>query len=175
MDDCAKTIWGDVPTWLAAIGTCGAVIVSLWLTKQSDMRMERKERRRQAELVTAWLGPEQPVGNGLLQTIVIQNSSAQSIYLMIASLVSIQGAFRETAVGDSRGYCSTVGQIPPGTHTTSIKSGGHGMNKKFGVELAFQDATGVFWLRHGDGRLEEVKEDPVTLYKMTRPVGWEVG
>lgn len=169
------SIWGDVPTWLAGIGTCGAVIVSLYLARQDGLRREQHEKRRQAEMITAWLGPAQSSGDGLYEVVVLQNSSMQSVYQLVACLVSIQGSFRETAVGDSRGFRSTVGQVPPGQQQAKIESAGHGMQLKLGVELAFQDAAGVFWLRRGNGLLEEVHEDPATLYKLTRPVGWGVG
>ena len=180
-----SSIWGDIPTWLTAIGTIGAVAVSLSLATREDRRRVQRERRQQAELVTAWLGEEVPGGeHDLYQVVVIRNASTQSVYQVIASLVSIQGAFRQTAVPDresrtKRGqvirFQRTVGQVPPREYETRIQSGGHGMHLKLGVEIAFQDAAGVYWLRHGDGRLKEVHEDPVTLYNLMRPVGWELG
>ena len=166
-----RYVWGDVPTWLTAIGTCGAVIVALFLAR----RDKHNDRRRQAERITAWLGPVQPSGTSLLQQVTIQNASHQSVYELIASLVSVQGAFRATAVGDPRGFRTTVGQIPPGQHVTSIRSGGHGMTLKLGIELAFRDASGTSWIRAGDGRLRESKDDPVDAYQLKRPVEWENG
>lgn len=133
-------------------------------------------------MITAWLGQEEPSGNQLLQHVIIQNSSTQSVYSLIASLVSLQGAFRQTAVPKARvkpgqviDFQRTVGQVPPGQHETKIRSGGHGMSLKLGVEIAFRDAAGVCWLRHGDGRLDEIADDPATLYNLILPVGWENG
>ena len=174
--------WGDVPTWLAAVGTCGAVIVSLYLARQDGLRREQRERRRQAELVTAWLGAEEAVGDQLFQQVVIQNSSSQSVYQLIVSLVSVQGAFRVTAVPPPQSdakvsdpFQTRVGQVPPGRFDTRIQSGGHGMYLRLGVEIAFQDASGVYWLRRGNGCLEEMKGDPVTVYRVGSPVGWLSG
>jgi hypothetical protein len=96
------SVWGDIPTWFTAIGTCGAVVVSLWLARRDALRREQQERRQQAELVTAWLGEEVEAGDELHQAVVIQNSSSQSVYFLIASLVAVQGAFRRTAVPSSR-------------------------------------------------------------------------
>jgi hypothetical protein len=177
------SIWGDVPTWFTAVGTCGAVIVSLWIARRDAVHREKREQRQQAELITAWLGEEAPADNHQLrQAIVIQNSSHQSVYMLIASLVSLQGAFRDTAVPSPRpkkrgriDWQAHVGQVPPGQHETSIRSGGRGMNLKLGVELAFRDAAGTCWLRRGDGRLEQVKYDPATLYNLDLPIGWENG
>lgn len=165
----------DIPIWLTAIGTCGAVIVSLWLAGRQERRHDRIERRKQAELVTAWLGKEESFPDGLFQNIVIQNSSEQCVYRLVASLVSIQGAFRQSAVGSDGRFQRAVGQIPPGAYPTKVKSAGHGMNLRLGIEIAFADAAGVNWLRRGDGRLEEVTKDPVALYELRLPIGWEVG
>lgn len=174
-------MWGDVPTWLAAVGTCGAVAVSLYLARRDSVRAELQERRHQAELVTAWPGEEMSVDGLIRQEVVIQNSSTQSVYMLIASLVSVQGAFRDTAVPSSPPAEGTrlripfqayIGQIPPGEHRYKIESGGHGMMLKLGVEIAFRDARGARWLRRGDGGLEEVALDPPALYHVMTPVGW---
>jgi hypothetical protein len=175
-------VWDDIATWLSAVGTCGAVVVSLRLARQDTVRRERRDRRRQAEFVTAWLGEEVNAGTELHQTVVIQNSSPQSVYLLIASLVSVQGAFRRTAVPATRAekagsirWQTPVGQVPPGQYETTIRSAGHGMHLKLGVELAFRDASGVHWLRSADGVLKEVEDDPVALYNLMRPIDWRVG
>src|SRR5581483_11448111 len=127
-------------------------------------------------------GEERAAGTGALQEIIIHNSSSQSVYQLIASLVSVQGAFRDSAVPQKKpqkpariNFQNCVGQIPPGETRTSIASGGHGMNLKFAVEVAFRDATGLFWLRRGDGILLEVSEDPVALYNLMTPIGWQIG
>jgi hypothetical protein len=166
--------WGDVPTWLAAIGTIGAVIVALCLARSDGIRREKLQRRHQAELVTAWLGSEETSGGHVRQSIVIQKSSPQSVYLLVASLVA-KGGFRDTALGDARKFRATVGQVPPGRYERHVRSPGHGMHVKLAIELAFRDAAGVCWLRRGNGSLEDISEDPIALYQLPRPIGWEVG
>ena len=47
--------WGDAPTWLAAVGTIGAVAVAIKLALGDSRRRVRTEQRRQAELITAWV------------------------------------------------------------------------------------------------------------------------
>lgn len=176
------SVWGDVPTWLSAVGTCGAVVVALRLSRQDALRREMHQHRKQAEQVTAWLGDETSDGSELRQLVVIQNSSSQSVYELIASLVATQGAFRRTAVPkkprDKPGsieFQARVGQVPPGQHKVPIPSGGHGMHKTFAVEVAFRDAAGSCWLRLGNGVLKEVTEDPVALYNLMRPIDWRNG
>jgi hypothetical protein len=111
--------------------------------------------------------------------VIIQNSSKQSVYQLIASLVATQGAFRRTAVGDPQtdyfNFRAVVGQVPPGEYRTKLRGGEHAMYVRFAVEIAFQDATGHNWVRYGQGKLEETKEDPVSLYNSPVPIDWEVG
>ena len=121
--------------------------------------------------VAAWLvrdgGSEMSFG------LVVQNGSKQVAYDMIASLVSLQGAFRETAVGDARGFQRFLGIVPPGELRTRIEYGGDGMFLRFGIELAFQDPQGRFWLRKGNGFLNEVFQSPLELYGIDPPVSWD--
>ena len=97
--------------------------------------------------------------------------------MLIVSLISVEGGYKQctrgTAVGAQTRFQATVGQVPPGKHPTTVKSGPLIPGTKLGVELAFHDAAWRCWLRRGDGRLEEVKDDPVTLYKLQRPVEWK--
>jgi hypothetical protein len=92
---------------------------------------------------------------------------------MIASLVSLQGAFRATAIDDTRDKFRTfVGLVPPGRIEDRIPFAGWGMHLRFGVELAFQDASGRNWLRQGTGNLVEAECEPVELYDVALPVPW---
>jgi hypothetical protein len=129
--------------------------------------------RKQAERVTSWLGSEEA---DRIQ-VFVRNSSDQLIYDVIASLVSVQGAFRETAVGDSREpweYRCFIGNVPPGREIESrIEWTGGGMHLRFAIELAFRDAVGSSRVRHGDGRLEHVEKAPVDLYEIPLPISWE--
>jgi hypothetical protein len=71
------------------------------------------------------------------------------------------GRFLEKRFGDCvRLHCVT-------------NTGGGGMHKRFGIELAFKDAAGQLWVRQGDGTLKQVKKHPLDLYNISRPVGWE--
>jgi hypothetical protein len=47
------------------------------------------------------------------------------------------------------------------------------MHIRFGVELAFQDAAGAFWLRQGNGVLKRIEQHPLALYGIPRPAPWE--
>jgi len=66
-----------------------------------------------------------------------------------------------------------IGNVAPGEVTTRINTGGGGTHLRFWIELAFQDAAGRYWVRHGNGTLERVKRHPVELYNLLRPLSWE--
>src|SRR5439155_17379932 len=53
----ARTLqWGDVPTWLAAVGTIAAVVVALVFAGREGRHRREAAKRAQANQVTAWLG-----------------------------------------------------------------------------------------------------------------------
>lgn len=168
----------EVTDWATAIGTCGAVVVSLYFATR-DLRQKRKhEELQQAEQLTAWLVPyegEQTDRHKYYEGLRVRNASNQLIYDVVAQVVTAQGSFRGTAVGDQRNveFGAMVGNVPPGEITTRINTGGGGMHKRFCVEIAFQDAAGKYWLRDGSGMLKRMKTHPVDLYKLDRPVAWE--
>jgi hypothetical protein len=156
------------------------VIVALWLARNQGRQTREQETRRQAEQVTAWFVPyagKQDNQHRIYEGLRISNSSEQLVYDVIAEVVSVQGAFRETAVGDTDmrnfEYGALVGNVPPGGVTTRINTGGRGMHVRHAIEIAFKDAGGRHWLRRGNGSLECVDQHPVQLYGLPLPLGWE--
>jgi hypothetical protein len=109
--------WGDVPTWVAAVGTVGAFIAAfIQIGTERRRRLAREEqdrleaRRTQARLVSAVLGPiEHPYPEPDLDHpsvadrnaarlnrgrtgVDLLNSSQEPMYLLVVGLVFIQGA-----------------------------------------------------------------------------------
>jgi hypothetical protein len=176
--------WADWVAKLApaasAVGTFSAVVTSLWLASRQGRQTRSLQAREQAERVTAWYvtyeGTQDDTYN-LYTGLRINNASKQLVYDLIAQVVSLQGSFRTTAVGDSaernREFGTMVGNVPPGELTTRIDGSGGGMHRRFGIELAFQDAAGRYWLRHGNGKLERIEKHPADLYNLDRPISWE--
>jgi hypothetical protein len=162
----------DATDWISAIGSIGgavatsaAVVTALWLAGKQDRASTRRQEREQAEKITAWYidfaGP-QPIPGRLMTGIRIKNASDQVVYDLVAQVVGLQGSFRRTAVGDTAErnyeYGAPVGNIPPGEVDSFIDGSGGGMHRRFGVEFAFQDAAGRFWLRRGNGTLDRVSD-----------------
>jgi hypothetical protein len=113
--------WGGVATWVAAVGTVSAVAVALWqVARERGARVARDTQDRmdrhlaQARLISAWLGPAEPVPDvdrietndveddrsfNFRTPIYVQNSSAEPIYEVVAGIVFIQGAAPHTLEG----------------------------------------------------------------------------
>ena len=159
----------------SALGTIAAVVTSLYLAG----RQGRDRRERQAEQITAWFvdyDGEQDRTDRIYTGLRVSNASTQAVYDLIAQTVGIEGSVRKTAVGDTeernREHGALIGTVPPGLLTTRINAGSHGMHRRFGVEIAFQDAAGQHWIRGATGLLREADKHPVDLFNLSRPVGW---
>jgi hypothetical protein len=167
-------IWGDLATWVAAVGTVGAVVVALWLASRDSRERARGERRRQAETVTAWIsgGYSLVAGeNRFVAPVAVQNGSSQLVYRFIASLVQdLRG--QESSPQPGLKWRVFVGELPPGRSQFTIEHPGGGMHFRAGIELAFQDAAGRWWVRKGNGRLDEIREDPAAHYGLGEPLPW---
>ncbi len=107
---------GDLPTWVAAIGTVGALVAALIQINTERRRRlaneasERAERRvSQARLVAAFLGPEETRGRPAhidadrsrpseegRTPIYVVNSSEEPVYEPVVGLAAIQGAAPRT-------------------------------------------------------------------------------
>jgi hypothetical protein len=109
--------WGDLPTWVAAIGTVGAFAAAfIQIGTERHERLARQEqdrleaRRAQARLISAVLGPvEHPdpepdldksdIGDKNVArlhfgrtAIDLLNTSQEPVYALVAGIVFIQGA-----------------------------------------------------------------------------------
>jgi hypothetical protein len=113
--------WGDLATWVAAVGTVSAVIVALLqVARERRARLSRESGDRtdrhlaHARLISAWAGTAEPLpaterfeygdadsdqAFNYRTPIYIQNSSAEPIYEVVAGIVFIQGAAPRTLEG----------------------------------------------------------------------------
>ena len=167
----------NVTDWLTAIGTCGAVVVSLGLSLY-ELRARRKhEQRSQAEKITAWFVPLEDTEEQASTTYTglrVNNASDQLIYDLVAEVI----IGRDTAMGDREErnieFGALIGNVPPGGFTGRINTGGGVMARRHMIEYAFQDAGGRYWLRHTDGSVQRVNKHPLDLFNIARPVRYQI-
>ena len=169
------------PEWIiaysevaTAFGTIGAVITALVLASADGRRRRREEERCQAEHISAWmenlpLGEEVVIDGETYVKLIIQNASAQLVYSTIASIVNAQ---TEDSVGGVGDYFTYVGRLPPGRSEYDIRHPGHGMHKKFSIELAFEDARGKSWVRRGKVHHVRAQQRDATASRMGRYGCW---
>jgi hypothetical protein len=183
--------WGDVPTWVAGVGTVGTLAAALWqirterhrrLAADEELRFER--HLEQARLVAAYLGeqeePENPSGTpGAIEgrtAFYLANNSAEPVYSVIVGMVFVQGAgprtlermIEENRKGRGRrGPVTTVSILPGGLYRVWVAgTGWHRiLSGRGGVEIAFTDRAGSHWLRRADGRLEELSSPPLEHFQ----------
>ncbi len=96
---------GDVPTWLAGVGTVGTLGAALWqISAERRHRIEQEKReyeerhRAQAKLIAAIIGPEEHGETPALGRIAVEliNSSAEPVYRLVIAIVNIQGTSSKT-------------------------------------------------------------------------------
>ena len=178
---CVYEIKGDTTTInsvasiFSAIGTVGALLASLWIFYTDSNRRAVEKERVQAELVSGWLGDKKtvtlPQSDYPTYNATLLNHSNQPIYTVIAKVVMFRGDNTEL-MGREKEFCSTFLVVPPGKYDFEISHPGHGMNKKFAVEIVFKDVHGKTWVRKATGNLLKVLESPAEYYKISEPVGW---
>jgi hypothetical protein len=181
--------FGDVPTWVAAVGTVAAFGAALFqISTERRYRHEAEQRdrydrhRAQACLISAVPGPTESgegdpsiAGRSAIDCI---NASSEPTYNVVVGIVFIQGAAPRTTEDMLRlrlgggGEVQTVPTttlsiLPPGksrawiegTHWTGFMAG------RAGAEIAFTDRASVHWIRRATGQLEELPVDPLEYFR----------
>jgi hypothetical protein len=185
---------GDLPTWLAALGTVGALAAALWqISTERKRRHEREEQAReerhlaQARLIAAVMGPEEESGGLAVPErtgIDLINGSPEPVYRLVVAIVSIQGLGGTPTIEKWLEYrdrqhallknqrprvpITTASILPSGTYRIWIDGTGWDLAVsgmgRAGAEVAFTDRAGSHWIRHASGQLEELAEDPISHY-----------
>jgi hypothetical protein len=170
-----------VASVLAAVGTVGALVaafVQIANERTARRRLaneaDQRDRRAQAELVSAWYDRDIEEAGSLHAYLTLSNRSDAPVYQAVATLVIVRGAGpvsgREVRDDASR---SVLWNIPPGRMRTVVSGGWAGMSRVPAGELAFTDAAGHHWLRRADGRLGEIDRPAADYYKLDAPpAGW---
>jgi len=146
-------IWGSVADWVAAIGTGGALLATIWLLRQelSTRRLTfHRERRAQAEQVAAWT--EFDLDRGI--ALVMKNASGMPIY-------SVRATAGTPAGHDSWQTEVAAVTLAPGEAMRSERLDSESpTGAVIFYDLEFNDSAGVGWRRGADGDLQEVEPLP---------------
>ena len=154
---------GTLPEWFAAVGTVGALFVSLWLLKeQRDDRQADKEEKRaaQARQVSIWADGVEDSGTNFIVSYIAQNASGDPIYQVDARLpTGTQGTFIRylgmMGPGERRRVRIMVGRSQP----VGDKS----------PEIIFVDSNDRTWHRGRRGVLTEGEAMSMTELRQPEP------
>lgn len=138
--------WGDVPTWVGAITTLGALIAAAVLVRfelrRDHREVDRLERAEQADKVAAWFDDQSA-------RILVRNGSSLPIYNVRVWVIS-------GAPGDE--LIEVDGAVPPGDMPLAVPRGAMGALSEIGLRLRFTDAAGRSWQRWFDGTLRRLPD-----------------
>ena len=159
---------------LGSLATAGTLI---WLVvERSQLQNEKweSEEQKQAAGVSTWLS-QKAFGSPKhysKEIIVLNNNSDSPIYNVVVSIVD---ARNKDAKGEETPdeFRRIVAASPPGQAFCMSPEGYMGMGFHPSVEIAFSDANGKHWVRRGNGRLEELAEDPFIHYEIVQPPAYE--
>ena len=174
---------GDLPTWLAAVGTIAAVITALWqvaserrIRQTADDEARQERRHSQARLVSSMPGPVNrsdttwsPSGTSSVDCI---NTSAEPVYNVIVGIVFLQGTGPRriedmlTSPSSAPPPVTTLSLLAPGRWRAIIQGSGFtsALAGRAGTEIAFTDRAGAHWIRRASGVLDSIDEDPLTYF-----------
>lgn len=156
------------------IGSLATALTLFWLVLERNQLQKEKtetERKRQAVGVSAWL-TKRTFSHASHQIIILNNNSDAPIYRVVVPIVD---ARNKDAKGEEtqEEFRPVIDAVPPGQTFCFAPKGYSGMGFHPSVEIAFSDANGNYWARRGDGRLEELTEDPFTNYQIPQPPIYE--
>lgn len=161
--------WGDVPTWVAGVGTVGTLAWAIGLGRSERQQRRRDAERVQALAVSAWIeqrsaaagakairgddhvpltvGPEAARPR---PSAVISNASRSPVYDVEATLVHP----RQAGEYITHGY----EVLPPGQQAFFVPGQFSDVASVLRVRLAFLDEGGVRWVRDHEGRLTKQRD-----------------
>lgn len=169
--------WGDVPTWLAALGGIGALIAAsiaalmsyrlFKVESERDHNAQEREQRTQADRIAAWLVHD---GDGLDDwAIQIQNDSNVPVYFFTAEIWG--GLYISEVLGRTGILVLPPGSLKVRTPELRYWATRHlppdaldectpnAVLNSFFVAITFRDAAGVTWRRSEIGVLNRRNEE----------------
>ena len=141
--------YGDVPSWVEALGTIGAFIIALGLLYQSL----QDKKMGQAKLITAWQVELQPFSMPDASIIydVLNNSGEPAYNVTFGAMCGVRGSFVR--------HIGVIG--PKERRRITIYLPGSPRANQYSPDLIFTDASGLTWYRNSMGKIKQVSADEI--------------
>ena len=147
-----KINWGDIPTWLAAIGTISTFIIYYFLLRvEISKRDEERELQKQytQRRISAW------VDNNI---VFIKNGGIEPVYHAVVHVGPMGTKFE---VDSGKHIEIVLGNIGPGQQIEEPVMERFLKGEIFPiipeVAIEFTDCEGKYWRRESNGNLSQVK------------------
>ena len=154
------------------IASLGTIITSVILIIQFYQEKKRN-KTKQASLISCWLNESDKQSNPLEECIVISNDSELPIYEVCVSCddlnIIASGKFTD-CIGKKEENCAYIPVIPPGSYKVHLEYKGRGMCHLFNSSITFKDTFGNYWTRNAIGVLRCHKENTATIRNLCLPV-----
>lgn len=161
---------GDIATWVSGLGIVGTFIVGFVQINNERKYRKLKEKRAQAEHISAFIHKETPGKT----TVSLLNLSSEPVYEAIVSIAVFDTSSATRPTKAARQYTSYLSVIPPGKSFTHVDGSYHELSFHPAIEIAFKDVKGTSWIRTGRGVLKEISKSPVSYYKLHHPLHWRL-
>lgn len=156
------------------VGSLATALTLIWLVLERDQLQKEKidsEKRKQAAGASAWL-TKKTFSHASHQIIILNNNSDSPIYSVVVSIVDARDQDAKGEVTPEE-FRRIVDAVPPGQTYCFAPTGYGGMGFHPSIEIAFSDTNGIHWVRRGNGRLEELMDEPFIHYKVSQPPTYE--
>lgn len=154
-------IWGDIPSWLSAIGTVGSLAVAMWLLYE-DLQDRREQRRLEREYLPRKMVSWVELRGEDSAILWVQNLSNEPAFDVVA-YAGKSGTDLEGLPDAENVYIEPVfGIIPPQTKLDyPLEDKKHYQGSHFPdipvSAIEFTDCNGNHWRRLADGKIVEKK------------------
>ncbi|KAA8825104.1 hypothetical protein [Bifidobacterium myosotis] len=161
--ECTTTIVTAIATIVLAYGANRIASESNGIAAKSNQLAEYVTKTEQLNHVAAWIHQDKP-GEGY--DVVISNASDLPVYDVFVG-ASLQTSYDNPkpaitkCLAEYHGTNYALGTVAPGKWRVRIGMPSPSMSHRLGATVVFRDTEGRVWVRDANGKVAEIKQNPV--------------
>jgi flagellar basal body-associated protein FliL len=162
---------GDIPTWLAAVGSTGTLGFAVYQLYKTSKDRKKERIEQQARKIFAYFVPAETSYHAFA---MLYNLSDSPVYNVVITQVTVHGVSPSDGKTKWNNGSSKLGEyisvLTPGKfQTVNDFDLDPGMSRRYGIEIAFRDSEEQSWIIDGHGHLHAIKVDPLIYYDVSIP------